>query len=275
MPFGGTEPQKGIPVQGEIKQVLDEEAGDVGQNVSPKPIPKKRDNPPVAVSLIPAQRIALEVAQDRAEAAKQVREMPADPKETPDLIARLGYAEGLARQDKYTRAEGLARMPGPLVDRLRTWLALSDIAREDRKAEDARRCAREALTLFEQELKKSRLSPWYLWQLTRTVARAVGDEAKAKELADSIHDDALKRRAQLELFLLRLEGNKGRVETSTIEAMINDKRSLAYGLALEELVRHNTRAGAGGEEQRASEWSEELRPFVYLGAAVGTEELKR
>jgi hypothetical protein len=271
----GKEQPKSVPKQVEVKSPPDDESGDEQPKAAAKPAPKKQPPPPITISLIPSQRIALDVALDKAARAKLMKACPTDPKESPELITRLGYAEGLARLDNFAQAQGLARMPGPRLDRLRTWLALSDIARAAGNSEMAARCAREALTLFEAEFKKARLSPWHVWQMARTVARSVGDEAQAKELADSIQDKSLRGRAQLELLQPYLEGTKGRVELSAIDSKVSDKKTLAYGLAMAAMARHNSRNGLGGDEQRVTDLSEEIRPFVLLGAAAGTRDAKR
>jgi hypothetical protein len=272
--FGVIEQPKEIPPPGQLQQIPDDEGEDAAPKVAVQPAAnkKKPGPPPAPVSLIPTQRIALDLFQNKADDAKKVREMPADLKEAPDLIARLGYAEGLARQDKYAQAEALARLPGPALDRLRTWLALAEIAREAGKTEDARRCAREALNIYESELKKSRISPWHLWQLSRATARSAEETEKAKELAESIGDPVLKGRAQLEIFSLRLEGAKGRAEPPS---EVSEKKSLAYGLALEAIARHNTRTGAGVEDFGVGESDDPLRPFVLLGEAAGSQQAKR
>jgi hypothetical protein len=258
-----------------VKKDSDDEAGEDEPKVVPTPTQKKNTAPPAAESLLPSQKIALDLARNEEKQAAQVKERPTDPQGTPDLIARLGYAEGLARLDKYADAERLARMPGPAVDRLRTWLALADVAQAAGKNAEAARCAHEALNVFESELKKSKISPWHVWQLSRALARAGGNETKSKELADAIADAPLQGRAQLEIFLLQLEGNKGRVDPSSIDAKITSKSSLAYGLALEEITRRNAEAGTGGEEERVGEMAEGLQPFVLLGAARGTQHAKR
>jgi hypothetical protein len=271
--FGRAEPPRVIPVGVGIKKEPVDDEGEGEPRVVNPPAPQQQPAPASAESLLPTQQIALDLLRNQTGEATRVRERPKDdPKETPDPIARLGYAEGLARLDKYSEAERLARMPGDPRDRLRTWLALADIARGAGKSDDAARFAHEALRVFDGELKKARISPWLASQLSRAVARAAGDEARAKELADSISDPALKGRAQLETFLLKLEGTKGRMEPATVDTTVSDKATLAYGLALEAVARHNTRAGYGGDEQNVSGLAEELRPFVLLGAALGTQD---
>jgi hypothetical protein len=202
---------------------------------------------------------------NQVQQAAQVRPRPSDSQNAPDALARQGYAEGAARQDKYNEAVDLARLPGEPLDRLRTWLAMAEIAAESGKNEQAKRYAHEALTVFESESKKEKISPWHAWQLARVLARS-GGEAKAKEVADAITDPVLKGRAQLEIFLLK-------ATPSELDSSVSDRTTLAYALGLEEVTRNNARAGATGEEQR--ELSEEVRPFVLLGAALGMQDTKR
>jgi hypothetical protein len=268
--------QKAVPVGVGIKREVVDDEGEGEPKVVPPPAPQTQPEPASSESLLPSQQIALQLLRNKTAEATELRERPKDDlKGTPDPLARLGYAEGLARLDKFSEAERLARMPGDPLDRLRTWLALADIARGAGKSEEATRFTHEGLKVFENELRKARISPWLVWQLSRSVARTAGDETKAKELADSISDHSVKGRAQLEAFLLKLEGSKGRVEPSMIDATVSDKAILAYALAMEAVARHNTRAGYGGDEQNLSGLAVQVRPFVLLGAALGTQDTSK
>ncbi len=233
----------------------DEEPGDGVPKAQPPAGENKPAGPPPAVSPLASQRIAVDLAVDPSRKASAVKDYPADLKTAPDPVARQGYAEGLARQDRYEKAVELANAPGEPVDRLRTWLALADIAAEAGKTDQAGRYAGEALKVFEGELKRAKVSPWLAWQLARALARG-GNEAKAKELADAVPDPAVKGRAQLELFVQK--GNP-----ADLDAAVSDHQSLEYALGLAFVIR---RAGAPGEEPR--ELSEEVRPFVLLGEAL-------
>ena len=55
-----------------------------------------------------------------------------------------------------------------------------------------------------------------------------------------------------------------------------DKETLAHGLAQEALARHNTRVGSRAAVLETVEGLEEnLRPFVYVGVALGEEDASR
>jgi hypothetical protein len=253
------------PADGGSKRNPDDEPDDGVPKAAPPQVEKKPDPSAGPSTPLASQRIAVGLAMNQVQQAAQVRPRPSDAQKAPDALARQGYAEGAARQDKYNEAVDLARLPGEPLDRLRTWLALAEIAAESGKNEQAKRYAHEALTVFESELKKAKISPWHAWQLASVLARS-GGEAKAKEVADAITDPVLKGRAQLEIFLLK-------ATPSELDSSVSDHTTLAYALGLEAVTRNNARAGATGEEQR--ELSEEVRPFVLLGAALGMQDTKR
>src|SRR5262249_12252647 len=96
---------------------------------------------------------------------------------------------------------------------------------------------------------------------------------EAKKVADGISDpqDAeAKALAQLELILVKLENTTDQAPLSMIEESITSKDSLAYGLALETLARHNTRLGHRSEALAlAAGARESSRAFVQIGVALG------
>ena len=55
-----------------------------------------------------------------------------------------------------------------------------------------------------------------------------------------------------------------------------DKDTLAYGLALEKIVRHNTRLGQRSESLAvADDLDDRLKSFVYIGVALGMLDARK
>jgi len=213
--------------------------------------------------------IALWMALNAPEKARSVAAEPGQEGE-PDPAARLGYAEGYARQGNLDRARQLALARGPLEARLQ---ALATVAATvlNKSSGDAKDL-QAAVDLLEKEGKGRSAAPWSLWRLARSGARA-GHNDLARQLAGAIQDPALRGRAQVEVFRARLLSSNEVLDFAIAEEAV-EKKSPAYGVALEELARHNARRGSSADVLKAIDsWDPEwLRPLGYVGVALGEQK---
>jgi hypothetical protein len=236
--------------------------------------PKKNDpkqKQASAVSHLLAQRIALLYAtgqKDKATAIADLASAEHDP------VARLGWAEGMARKGEYGEARKIATAGDNYLHRFEASLAVAVIAGADKKTSEAKVNAEDAWKAFEK-LKaspKTKIPVWLMVELVRTCAR--NDMAKeAKEVIDAIPetDRGARGMAQLEL-LQSLQGAHGALVDSDVVL----KDTAAYAISLEWNARHNTRLGKRSEALAVLDSVDEnRRPFVYLGVALGMLDARK
>jgi hypothetical protein len=220
--------------------------------------------PPV----LKGQQVALLLALGKADQAAKVLPPPAAGAAL-DFPTRLGYAEGRAREGDFEKARELARrQPGSARDRLEASLGVAAVALLARRTEDAAANLSDAVTLLDTDLKGAKVHPLVLWQAARVAAR-VGPPEAAKALIARIRDPGCAARAELELLFRRIADN-GAADAE----LVANKKTLAYAQALEWAARYNTRQGRREEvEQQAGQFEERhLRPFVYVGIALGAQD---
>jgi 4-amino-4-deoxy-L-arabinose transferase-like glycosyltransferase len=150
---------------------------------------------------------------------------------------------------------------------------LAAVAVETGKGDAARQDVAEAAKLASPDLAAT-VSPWVFWRLVRAGVRA-GVAEQAEGVARAIADPVLRGRAQLEVLRGRLAATQGPADESLAQTM--DKNTPAHGLALEALARHNARFGSASAVQKAVDgWDDErLRPFGYIGVALGLQDKTR
>lgn len=109
---------------------------------------------------------------------------------------------------------------------------------------------------------------WLLYRVVRLAARG-GHEEQAKKLAEAIPDTAVRGRAQLEIVRARLDKATGKVDDAVAEEV--DKTAPAYGVARAAIARHNA-CHAGLTAKAVDAWDDALKPFGYVGVALGIQD---
>jgi hypothetical protein len=131
----------------------------------------------------------------------------------------------------------------------------------------------EARPLVEAEPKDKKLSPWLLYDLVQNGARS-GAGDKVQPLLDALSDLPLRGRGQLALLRARLENTRDQADADWANSV--DANAPVRGLAIEAIARHNGRlGGAAADSAQASvdgQASEALRPFGYIGLALGLQD---
>lgn len=112
---------------------------------------------------------------------------------------------------------------------------------------------------------------WLLYRVVRLAARG-GQEDQAKKLAGFIPDTAVRGRAQLEIVRFRLEKANGKVEDALADEV--DKTAPAYAVARQAVARHNA-FHAGLTSKAVDSWDDALKPFGYIGVALGIQDKDR
>ncbi len=111
--------------------------------------------------------------------------------------------------------------------------------------------------------------PWAILRLVEAGLKAGVDDKTLLALASRIGDrERLRGWAQLQVMRSRLEREGGKAEESLLELV--EKNTLASGVAHAELAEHNARK-AGGTEKEVDGWDESVRPFGYVGVALGLQ----
>ena len=236
--------------------------------------------PPLTLS----QQIALRSMQpDEFEKLKKEGKLPdKTAKDFRDAPARIGFAEGFARQNNYPKALELAQIPGPPKDRLATCLGVAAIAMSDSKTkQEADPFLKEALAIV-SKAPDDELSPWLLLYLVRLGARAdLESDSTWKELPTRL-GDAFQLRVQLEFFLAECDKAQGPVSADLLAPIENaDKEaSTTLLLAWHALARQHARKGVKLAQMRKTLTDrlgggdaavlDKIRPVVDAGWYLGT-----
>jgi hypothetical protein len=235
--------------------------------------PRSRDSQSRAV---PPSLVALFLALKQPDKAKALAPAPnsQDGRE-PSLEVRVGYAEGWARQGDLDAARRLANAPGLAEERLHALVALiAGVLDGNGPAEAVGPDLDAAVRLVDAELRGSTVPPWMLLRLARLTTQG-GFEDHARRLAGALPETALPLRGwvQLEGVRARLAATKGRADEAPAQEV--DKRTLAHALAREALARHNARYGAA-DLRAVGGWDPDgVRPFGYVGIALGWQDRRR
>jgi hypothetical protein len=193
---------------------------------------------------------------------------PKAGEDVPEEI-RVGYAQAWAFQGKLPEARDLTRN-GKALPRCAALLGIAAVNVEKNPAE-AHQDVEAALNLA-GNLGGADTS-WLLVQLVRIALRA-GMADQAKEIPDRIQDASLQQRAQVEVARAQLS----KVNQTDMQRM-NEAASQKQPnpLLLELLARHNAHFGNGSTVMKTiAAWQpESVRPFGYLGVALGVQDSQR
>ena len=121
------------------------------------------------------------------------------------------------------------------------------------------------------ELRDKIASPWILFRLVNASAEA-GLAERARPVAASISDAALRGRAQLAILKQTLASTAGLADVALVQQV--DRASPAQGIAMEVVARHNARRGEYASVQKlleSDEWSAS-RPLGQIGIALGLQD---
>jgi hypothetical protein len=226
---------------------------------------KSQTPPPVSPTLI-----ALLLALGKQKEANELAPPPA-AEGTFSAESRVGYALGLALQDDWENAKKWAAFDrgGEAVDRMRTYLALTELALAKNKLQEAATLSTEAA----KYVAVPHVTAWMRFIVVRSGARA-GKAAEMRELAQKVFtgkESVSLHRAQFEVLRGDLQNRVGQSAAAEMQAEA-EKKDKAFPPALVLLARHNARYGSGarGEVDR---WEpESLRALGLVGIALGMQD---
>jgi hypothetical protein len=225
---------------------------------------KEKKGPlPVAPSLV-----ALYLLKQPPE---KVDDLPRDDERTAFAIG-LGSVESQARQGQ---PEGIRSWANgqQTLDKVRAYAVLTAVMleKDPKSTEDLDTLLATLANVQPDQLVEALPTgkpdvSWLLWRVVRLAALG-GHDDKAKKLAEAIPDASLKGRAQLEILRARVGRSTSKVEETAADAV----EKPALGPAKEILARHNTRYG-GMSLKAVDSWSEDLKPFGWIGVALGIQD---
>jgi hypothetical protein len=266
-------------------ETQDGQPGDDNGEGAKKPDAKKDKARAGPVPRLAAQRVGLLLALKDTKAATDVLAAPSRKEKEltiEDPVVRLVYAEGRAREGNFSEAQKIARAKpdgaDTALDRLEASLAVAAVALGEKANAEARSNLDDALKILHgKDLKKDERAkkPALLLQAARLAARLdLRDEVK--KIAALMPDRATKSLALLELVTVQLETSSSPVPAAVVEEAGMDKESLAYGLALEKVARHNTRLGQRSDALALGDDADDrLKAFVYVGVAQGMSDPRK
>jgi hypothetical protein len=227
---------------------------------------------PASQSVYPTV-VALQLILGKADAETVLAEFRKDQKDAnPALL--LGVVRAWAWQGKLDQAHAAVESALTPAIKLNAIAALIEAAAENGHGEAASRYYDGAATLAEFEKDRPE-SAAIVYNLVG-VGREIGQASRAYKLMSCIANPELRAWAELEFLtedLATHDRPQGAAQADPI-----DKVTVARGLAIEVIFRHNVRAGGGtkrtlGEcEALAPPW---VRPFAYVGTARGLQDRKK
>jgi hypothetical protein len=229
---------------------------------------------PVAGRRPPVTSQAVAVLLLEGESVEKLVKAP-DPKEVPEPLARVGYAEYYARKGSYADAQELAFAKGPPLEQLEACVGAAQVILsrgKDANPEDAAPFADKALEIVGKVTEqKGKVPSWLLLQTIRVGARVKGGSAVAT-LPKQLPPD-FQPRGYLELILADLDAAKTRVSSDVLSPLqqTDAPNPTALGLGWEALARQNARAGdtKAVEDESTFEMNLPYRPMVQTGIALG------
>lgn len=216
--------------------------------------------------------LALLLALRQDDRAARIIARPPKPAESIDEGVRLGYIKGWAYQGRLDDARALVKGSDSPVRQLEALVAIGWAAL-DKDAAAAGRDVEAATQLLQTSLQGRSVPPWLLAALVRLAQRAGRPDQTQRVLA-RISDPESERRARLEAVRSSAESSK----TADADALANEAGSQSPNpLVLEALARQNARYGsATGVVAAVDAWPREtLRPFGYVGVALGVQDSRR
>jgi hypothetical protein len=187
----------------------------------------------------------------------------------PDV--RLGYARGWSCKGMWALARQIAAAPGNAALRFEALVDVATFA-EDKSPKDVEAAAQAAFPIWRDELQKSPVSPWLLLRLVRLGAGSARLE-DMQRVAEAIPDAVLRNRARLEITRARLATLNGQPDPDGLE---KEAKSLSNALILEAICRHNARYSSSSSLIRdIDQWDPKIRPFGYIGVALGQQDAHR
>jgi hypothetical protein len=224
-----------------------------------KPTPPTMPAPPSLVALLYG------IGQPgKARALAPEASAPADAK----IAFQIGTIWGLGLENKVPAALAVSKDLPTSATRVLALTGLGEIAFDAGQKDEAKGIAEEAAKLVEAEKGKD-VSGWTLWRLA-VLANSAGAGESGQAVARVIADTALRQQALLSL----LPPNAAPEQLETSLGTAADKNSVAYAQALSGACRQQAARGdASALQKTIPTWEpEKLRPFGYLGLALGLQE---
>ncbi len=183
------------------------------------------------------------------------------------VMYQLGTIQGLGLEGKWQPARAAIQELPTAAYRVQALADLAEIAADADQKDEAKAMVEDAAKQVEAEKGKD-MSGWAIWRLAE-LAGALGSGETGQILARNIADPALRQQALVDL--LPATTLPDQLETALGAAV--DKNSLAYALALSKACQRQASQGDAAALQKAiGGWEpEKLRPFGYLGLALGLQ----
>ena len=197
--------------------------------------------------------------------------MPAPKKSELKQAVLVGRAAGLAWRGQLPQMQSTIKGASPLV-RLEALVAAADAGQEGL----ARTLAEEAVALAEKTSlavdDNAKSNGWLLARLVHEGMAAGIAEDRLLGLAQRLKPgDPMRGWVEMPIFRARLAQAEGKAEESLLDLIA--KGTLANAQARVEWARHNTLKDAD-TDKNVDKWDESLRPFGYIGIALGLQERK-
>ncbi len=232
------------------------------QEPPPKPV---AGDQPAPKKVLPA--LTVEVAA-LAFAVEQGKNLPKVTEVAQKEIEQIGKAVGQALTGSAGEARQSADKLQTVSSRLAALVAIADALKD---ADQAKATAEAAVDIFRTKLGDQPISPWILARLVRLGVTHHLDEAGLREVAQRIKTDPLRGWAELQLFRAQLAQEKGKASDTLADSVAGGY--LSHRLARMELARHNMRQDSSTADA-VEQWDASLRPFGYLGVALGLQDGK-
>ena len=207
--------------------------------------------------------VALYIALGQVDKVKELVDQFKEDDKLSDA-GLLADALGLAHKGSIEPARLQARANRTPAYRVQALSAIAGV----QDAQAGRADVEAAASIVEGKLHGKGVATTVLVQLVQAGIRA-GATDRMKALVANV-DPAVRNQLQLELFRAQLAATKDKADESLADE-VGEKASITQGLAHEALARHNSKHESGILKNIGG-WDEAIKPFGYIGAALGMQD---
>lgn len=214
------------------------------------------------------------VAVGKADLAANIAKQPNPAKEAVATLARVGYAEGFARQGKITEATELIQAKGSPTPQLEATIAVLDaLTIEGKGVAEIKPFLDEATKHF-KDVRTRTVWPTLLWI---RAAASIGDFPGAQEMVKSL-PVGVRPRANLEILRIKMARSELPMPMAELEQWLPNNPPAGKGLDLSQssraqgivaLARRNAQLGATLNVEELPQDDQSFKSLIELGIAVG------
>ncbi|MBX9681051.1 MAG: hypothetical protein K2X38_20025 [Gemmataceae bacterium] len=217
------------------------------------------------------------VAVGKSDLAANIAKQPNPAKEAVATLARVGYAEGFARQGKTSEATELIQAKGSATPQLEATIAVLDVLTiEGRGVTEIKPFLDEATRHF-KDVRTRTVWPTLLWI---RAAASIGDFSGAQEMVKSL-PAGVRPRANLEILRIKMARSELPMPMAELDQLLPNHPQAGKGLDLSQssraqgivaLARRNAQLGTTLIVDELPPEDQTFKSLIELGITVGRSD---